>query len=572
MALKKNKIHQGDCIKQLGKLDEGSVDLVFADPPFNIGYEYDVYDDVQSSTDYLSWCGEWIAGVHRALKSDGTFWLAIGDEYAAELKIESQKAGFHCRSWVIWYYTFGVNCKNGFSRSHTHLFHFVKDKKKFTFVRPNPNVRVKSARQLVYADLRANPNGRLPDNTWITRPQDAPQAFSPNHDTWYYSRVAGTFKEREGFHGCQMPEQLLARIIRTSSNPYDLVLDPFGGSGTTLCVAKKLHRNWIGIELSKDYAKHIKKRLDQTEPGAAIDGPEDPVESAPKTMRGKIRPKKDFDDDTINAVIESYETAGEGFPADYILCDKALNKRFIDACLKKGIGGGATIWNRLMLKLRKAGKLPRSTRRPPQISAEQLNHYGYASEVAWRLISDDFSSDCLEPPSLDHILSCPDTADYFDRIAREYGPQHFEVSVTDFRRAAFSIRKRAKPARELATTNYSRWSKKRLTEVGRDDLESAKYHSAGVFLITSESIGVYAGEAANLSEHLSMLLSNPIWTTKFEPDAILLGKNSEELSQNYALKSVLVRKNKPLLNSKVWLPEPSTPKTKNGSRQKAVTC
>ena len=116
MPLPKNKIHQGDCVKLLAQVDEGSVDLVFADPPFNIGYEYDVYDDKRETEDYLGWCGQWIGGVHRALKPDGTFWLAIGDEYAAELKIEAQKIGFHTRSWVIWYYTFGVNCVNEFSR------------------------------------------------------------------------------------------------------------------------------------------------------------------------------------------------------------------------------------------------------------------------------------------------------------------------------------------------------------------------------------------------------------------------------------------------------------------------
>ena len=60
--------------------------------------------------------------------------------------------------------------------------------------------------------------------------------------------MAGTFKEREGFHGCQMPEQLLGRIIRCSSNPSDVVLDPFGGSGTTFSVAKKLGRQWLGFE------------------------------------------------------------------------------------------------------------------------------------------------------------------------------------------------------------------------------------------------------------------------------------------------------------------------------------
>ena len=557
MALSKNRIHQGDCIKLLGKVEKGAVDLVFADPPFNIGYEYDVYDDQRQADEYLKWCRLWIKGVHSALKNDGTFWLAIGDEYAAELKIEAQKAGFHCRSWVIWYYTFGVNCVNGFSRSHTHIFHFVKDPKKFTFVRPNPNIRVKSARQLVYADNRANPAGRLPDNTWITRPQDAPNSFRPNHDTWFFSRVAGTFKEREGFHGCQMPEQLLARIIRTSSKPYDLVLDPFGGSGTTLCVAKKLSRNWMGFELSKEYAKHIDKRLKQTTIGDKIDGPDDPIESAPKTSRGKKRPKKNFDDDTIRAVIESYETAGDGFNADYILCDKALNKKFIKECLKRGIGGNATVWNRLMLKLRKSKKLPPSTRRPPPVLAKEFNQYGYASEIAWRLVTDEFSSDLQRAPSLDDILCCPDSAEFFDQIAMEYGPQHMDVTSLQYRRAALRIRKMAKDVRTVANKNYSRWFKKELSSISREKLESSSCDAPGVFLIKSQKVGVYAGEADNLREHVSMVLSNPAWKLKFDPDIILVEQNQQNISENYALKSALVQKTSPLLNSKVWLLETS---------------
>ena len=241
MAAQPDGIIQGDCIEGLKRLDAGSIDRAFADPPFNIGYDYDEYDDSRTAKDYLDWSKEWMTGVWNALKSDGTFWLAIGDEYAAHLRVLAEdEVGFTCRSWVIWYYTFGVNCKSNFSRSHTHLFYMIKDPKAFTFNDDDPAVRVPSARQLVYGDKRANPKGRLPDNIWILRPQDHPQGFGTDEDTWYFSRVCGTFNERAGWHGCQMPEQLLGRIIRACSREGELVLDPFVGSGTTPAVAKKL--------------------------------------------------------------------------------------------------------------------------------------------------------------------------------------------------------------------------------------------------------------------------------------------------------------------------------------------
>jgi len=283
----KTGLIQGDCVQLLAGLPAGCVDLVFADPPFNIGYQYDVYQDQRNDSEYLDWCRQWISGVHRALKPDGTFWLAIGDEYAAELKVIAQETGFVSRSWVIWYYTFGVNCKNNFSRSHTHLFYFVRDPKQFTFNSSDPDLRVPSARQLVYADSRANPAGRLPDNTWVLRPQDIPESFAESGDTWYYPRVAGTFKERQGFHGCQMPEQVLGRIIRACSNEGETVLDPFGGSGTSLATAKKLARNWLGFELSPEYAEKIRKRLDAISPGDPLEGSENPLVSSPKTVDGK---------------------------------------------------------------------------------------------------------------------------------------------------------------------------------------------------------------------------------------------------------------------------------------------
>src|SRR5437667_5216803 len=222
--------------------------------------------------------------VHRALKPTGAFWVAIGDEFAAELKLIAQNdLGLTTRSWIVWYYTFGVNCTKKFSRSHAHLFHFVKDRKKFTFNADDPSVRVPSARQLVYADGRANPDGRLPDDTWILRPQDVSDGFSPDEDTWYFPRVAGTFKERAGFHRCQMPEQLLGRIIRCCSDPGHLVPDPFSGSATTLVVAKKLGRAWVAFDLSADYVHRGKARLKEAHVGAALVGAPEPLVSAPAT-------------------------------------------------------------------------------------------------------------------------------------------------------------------------------------------------------------------------------------------------------------------------------------------------
>lgn len=278
-----DRICPGDCVAGLNALPAASVNLAFADPPFNIGYDYDVYDDRREHQHYLDWSRQWISAVHRALRPDGTFWLAIGDEYAAELKLLSQEIGFHCRSWVVWYYTFGVNCKNKFTRSHAHLFYFVKDPKRFTFLADEPANRIPSARQLVYNDARANPQGRLPDDTWILRPQDMADCFTPEEDTWYFPRVAGTFKERAGFHGCQMPEQLLGRIIRICSNPGDLVLDPFSGSASTLLTAKKLGRHYLGFELSEDYAAQGTARLAAAKVGDPLVGAADPTRSAPPT-------------------------------------------------------------------------------------------------------------------------------------------------------------------------------------------------------------------------------------------------------------------------------------------------
>ncbi len=132
-----------------------------------------------------------------------------------------------------------------------------------------------------YADKRTNPKGKLPDDTWYLkqfpgsadwhwRPQDAMDEgedtngrslFGQDGDTWSQSRLCGSFKEREQWHPCQLPEALLERIINVSSNAGDLVFDPFSGSGTTLAVAHKLKRHWLGCELSEDYRNKALQRI-----------------------------------------------------------------------------------------------------------------------------------------------------------------------------------------------------------------------------------------------------------------------------------------------------------------------
>ena len=107
-------------------------------------------------------------------------------------------------------------------------------------------VRVPSARQTTYADKRANPKGKVPD------------------DVWSFSRLCGTFKERVQWHPCQMPEKVLERIISVSSNEGDLVLDPFSGSGTTCTAAALLGRRYLGIDISEKYVTESTQRIADT--------------------------------------------------------------------------------------------------------------------------------------------------------------------------------------------------------------------------------------------------------------------------------------------------------------------
>jgi site-specific DNA-methyltransferase (adenine-specific) len=254
MTCPSDTILLGDCVAILRDLaaEHGRfVDLAFADPPFNIGYRYDVYEDRKAYDEYHAWTRDWMQATTRVLTETGSFWVAIGDEYAAEVRMIGRELDLTLRNWVIWHYTFGQNTRTKFARSHAHLFYFTMHPREFTF--NDQAVRTFSDRERVYRDKRANRNGRIPDDTWGEFP-----------------RLCGTFGEREGWHPCQMPEPLLGRIVRACSHAGDTVLDPFAGSGTTLVAARRNSRHGIGIELSPDYAQSGRQRLERATPLAEL--------------------------------------------------------------------------------------------------------------------------------------------------------------------------------------------------------------------------------------------------------------------------------------------------------------
>jgi site-specific DNA-methyltransferase (adenine-specific) len=276
-------VRQGDFLELGRTWPDGFVDLIFADPPYNIGYQYDEYDDRRAEDDYVAWTQRWVGECARILSPNGSMFILIGDEYAAETRVHlkqlERERALRFRNWIVWHYTFGQSCKLKFSRSHAHLFYCVGSaacarsetsltgkgrRLPFTFNRDA--IAVPSARQLVYNDTRANPKGKVPDDTWYLRPQETMGTmFRPDEDTWYLSRLCGTFNERQRWHPCQLPESLLERIIGFASNPGDPVLDPFVGSGTTLTVARREGRRWLGCELSAEYAARATERIEAAE-------------------------------------------------------------------------------------------------------------------------------------------------------------------------------------------------------------------------------------------------------------------------------------------------------------------
>ena len=216
--------------------------LIFADPPFNINYHYSpgTPADNLSPQDYGTFTLEWMNAASAALDPDGVLCVAINFENVQTILNASRFSHLVLHDWVIWNYSFGQHSKTRWGRDHTHILIFRMKNGKPIF---NADaVRVPSLRQSKYRDKRAA-GLRVPGNVW------------------HIPRICGTFKERCGWHPCQMPLAVLNRLVLAYSNPGDLVADPFLGSGTTLVAAKLNRRRGWGCDINEGYAAKAQERI-----------------------------------------------------------------------------------------------------------------------------------------------------------------------------------------------------------------------------------------------------------------------------------------------------------------------
>ncbi|MCH8260879.1 MAG: site-specific DNA-methyltransferase [Planctomycetes bacterium] len=256
------RVYVGDCRDVLAFLpDKGSVDLIFADPPFNWDVPYDEWDDGMPRAEYERFTFDWLDACIEALAPHGSLWINIPDDTAAETVLHLKRRGLTMINWCIWHFRFGQNRTSSFILSKAHVLHFAKNPDDRIW---NPDAVLEpSDRATVYFDRRTmakenNKGMRVPMDVWYGQ---------------YWGRVQGNNKERRHGHHNQIPEAYLERIIHACSNKGDLVLDPFLGSGTTSTVARALGRRSIGIEYSAIHAKSAWERivdLGMIREGAAI--------------------------------------------------------------------------------------------------------------------------------------------------------------------------------------------------------------------------------------------------------------------------------------------------------------
>lgn len=242
------RIFHGDALEVLSQIPNESVDLIFVDPPYNIGKDFAGRKDKwETDEDYLNWCYQWIDLCIKKLKSTGTFYVMTSTQFMPffDLYIRTKMT---ILSRIVWTYdSSGVQAKKYFGSLYEPILFCVKNKDNYTFNANDILVEAKTGSQRKLIDYRKNPpqpykNEKVPGNVWD------------------FCRVRYRMEEYEN-HPTQKPVCLLERIIKASSNEGDVVLDPFCGTFTTGFVAKKFNRKFIGIEIQEDYYKIGLRRL-----------------------------------------------------------------------------------------------------------------------------------------------------------------------------------------------------------------------------------------------------------------------------------------------------------------------
>lgn len=236
-----------DSIDLLAAIKSDSIDLIFADPPYNI--KKADWDKFESQEKYILWSLKWIKEAARILKNSGSLYICGYSEILADLKHPSMRYFKRCK-WLIWAYKNKANLGNDWGRSHESILHLRKSK---DFKLNIDDVRIPySAHTLKYpahpqAESSQYGKGKSSQKVWIPN-----QLGAKPKDVFEIPTICNGMSEKTG-HPTQKPEELLRKIILASSRASDIVLDPFSGSGTTLVVAEQLGRKWIGCDNNPEY-------------------------------------------------------------------------------------------------------------------------------------------------------------------------------------------------------------------------------------------------------------------------------------------------------------------------------
>jgi len=232
-------IRLGDALDLFKKIGTNTIDVIIADPPYNLNKDYGNDSDSKSFAEYIDFTKEWTVEAKRVLKPTGTIYVFMGFRFISYLyQILEQECDLNFNNWICWFYTQGIGKKKGFSPRHDDILMFTKTDK-YTF-----NLDEVRIPQKFYRSIN-NMRGANPG------------------DVWEFSHIHYCQENRQN-HPTQKPEGLIERMILASSNEEDMILDPFSGSGTTLRVCQQLNRNCIGFELNPVYVEMTKKRLSES--------------------------------------------------------------------------------------------------------------------------------------------------------------------------------------------------------------------------------------------------------------------------------------------------------------------